>query len=158
MPRPSLLARGRGSSVLTTASPDFIWVNKTCRGLCLWGSGTSPASRIYWCHSILSTAVFPPTLEIAQISRSVYSDKINYIVFFHQFQDLSLEESGEILGKIGRDSSVSKSDQLHLDIFFSVFFHQLNVYSIDFSQVIDDLPTVLNLSLLFLKLHWPICN
>jgi hypothetical protein len=82
---------------------------------------------------------------------------INYLVFFHQVQGLSLEESGEILGKIGRDPSVSESDQLHLD-HFSVFFHQLNVYSIDFYQVIDDLPTVLNLNSLFLKLHWPICN
>ena len=46
--------------------------------------------------------------------------------------------SGEILGKVGRDPSVSKSNCLHVDV-------SIEVYSIDSCKVIEDLLKVVGL-------------
>ena len=51
--------------------------------------------------------------------------------------------SGEILGKVGQDPSISKSNCLHVDVFISVFF--IEVYSIDSCKVIEDLLKVVGL-------------
>ena len=65
--------------------------------------------------------------------------------------------SGEIFGIIGQDPSVSKSNQLHVDI-FRFFFYLSQVYSIDSSRMMGNFPEVLNFNRLFLKLNRFVCN
>ena len=42
--------------------------------------------------------------------------------------------------------------------YLSVFLYWCNIYSLDPSKMVDDLPKVLNLNWSLLKLNWPICN
>ena len=74
-----------------------------------------------------------------------------------KLQFLSSSMSGEILGIIGQDPSVSKSNQLHVDI-FRFFFYLSQVYSIDSSRMMGNFPEVLNFNQLFLKLNQFVCN
>jgi len=53
------------------------------------------------------------------------------------------------MDRIGRDSSVFKSNRLH--ILISSGSLQFKVYFIDSSEMIDDLPKFLNLNRLFFK-------
>ena len=64
---------------------------------------------------------------------------------------------GRLLGIIGRDPSLSKSNQLHVHV-FGILFMDLRYNSLDSSKTIDDFPEVLNFNQLFLKLKWFICN
>jgi hypothetical protein len=61
---------------------------------------------------------------------------------------------GKFLGIVGQDPSDSKSNGLHVDIFWFSFY-SFEVYS---SRMIGILPGVLNFNRLFLKLNWFICN
>lgn len=66
--------------------------------------------------------------------------------------------SGEGFGQIDWDPSVSKSNKLQVDL-FQFFFYQCTVYYYkDSCKMIGDLPEVLNLNQLFLKLNGPISD
>ena len=71
-----------------------------------------------------------------------------------KLQFLSSSVSGEILGIIGQDPSVSKSNQLPVDIF--MFF--LCLYCLYHFKMIGKFSEVLNFNQLFLKLNWFVCN
>ena len=58
----------------------------------------------------------------------------------------------KILGIIGQDPTVSKSNWLHVDI-FRFFLYYLEAYSIDSSKMTSKFPKVLNFDQLFLKLN-----
>ena len=58
---------------------------------------------------------------------------------------------------IGQDPSDSKSNQLNVDI-FRFCFHLNEVYSIDSSETIDEIPEVSNFKQFFLELNRFICN
>ena len=57
---------------------------------------------------------------------------------------------GRILGIIGRDPSVSKSNQLRVDI-LQFFPYQIGMYSIDSSKTVGKFPEVLNFNRLLLQ-------
>ena len=63
--------------------------------------------------------------------------------------------SRKILRIIGQDSSVSKSNRLHVDN-FQLFF--IDERKVDCSKLIGNLPKVLNLSRLFVTLNRLICD
>ena len=63
----------------------------------------------------------------------------------------------EFLSRVGQDTSDSKSNRLHVDI-FRLCFHSFEVYSIDSSKMIGKFPEVLNFNRLFRKLNRFICN
>ena len=60
---------------------------------------------------------------------------------------------GIFLGIIGRDPSVSKTHQLHVDISQKTILTKVEDHSIYFSKWIDNVFEVLNLNQLFLKLN-----
>ena len=67
--------------------------------------------------------------------------------------------SGEVFGLDSlKDSSVSKCNRLHVVINLSVFLHQFEVRSTQTSNMIGNVPEVLNLNGLFLELNRFICN
>ena len=59
----------------------------------------------------------------------------------------------KFLGIVGQDPSDSKSNQLHVDIFWFCF-NSFEVYSIDSSKMIGNSLEISNFNLLFLKLNW----
>ena len=63
----------------------------------------------------------------------------------------------KFLGIVGQDPSDSKSNWLHVGIFW-LFFHSFEVYSIDSSKMIGNSPKVLNFNQLFVELNRFICN
>ena len=66
----------------------------------------------------------------------------------------------KVLRKIGQDPSVYESNKLHVYIKFSIF-HYYNLktkFQINSSRMIDNLPKILNLNMLLLKLNWHMCN
>ena len=64
---------------------------------------------------------------------------------------------GNFLGTVNQDPSDSKSNRLHVVIFW-FWFHSFEVYSIDSSKMIGNPPKVSNFNWLFLKLNRFICN
>jgi hypothetical protein len=67
------------------------------------------------------------------------------------------QRPGRFLGIFGRDSRVSKSHRLHVDVFRFLFIG-FEVYSLNSSKMISVLPEVLNFNRLFLGFIWFICN
>ena len=64
---------------------------------------------------------------------------------------------GKYLGKVGQNPSDSKSNRLHVDVFWFCF-HSFEVYTIYFCKIIAKFPKVLNFNRLFLKPDKFICN
>jgi hypothetical protein len=65
---------------------------------------------------------------------------------------------GKFLGIVGQDPSDSKSNRLHVDIFW-VFFHSFEVYIfLDSSKMVSNYHDASNFNRLFLKLNQCICN
>ena len=67
------------------------------------------------------------------------------------------QSPGILLGIIGQNPGVSKSNRLHV-VIFQFFFYDTGAYSIDSSKMMGNFPEVLDFNRLFLKLNRFICN
>ena len=63
----------------------------------------------------------------------------------------------DFFGIIDQNTSVSESNRLHV-VILRFFLSEIEVYSIDFSKMIDTFPEVLFLNRFFLKLNRFICS
>ena len=63
----------------------------------------------------------------------------------------------KFLGKVNQDPSDSKSNRLHVNIFWFCF-HSFEIYSIDSSKMINNFPEVSNFNQVVFKLNQFICN
>ena len=70
---------------------------------------------------------------------------------------MSLPVSRRVLDIDGRDPSVSKSNQVHVDI-YRFFFNYFEICSLNSSKMMGTFPEVLNFNHLFLKLARFSCN
>ena len=68
--------------------------------------------------------------------------------------DTCLSVRGKFLDIVSQDPSDSKSNRLHVDIFWFCFPSFEVLYFIDSSKMIGNPPEVANFNWLFLKLNW----